>query len=86
MTLERCPTAGVAAFDLIRLGVVLLRNSSEIGLIVILGGMTPGVTAALVFTTMDGILKAALYVYAVDGKIPNRFDNELVTNAFSNEK
>lgn len=40
------------------------------------------VAASLVFSTLGSILKAALYVYAVDGKLPDAFDPELIKGAF----
>ena len=37
---------------------------------------------ALVFATLDGIFKAALYNYASDGQVPSLFPNDVVQNAF----
>ena len=40
------------------------------------------VGVALVFATLDGIFKAALYNYASDGQVPSLFPDEVVRNAF----
>lgn len=39
-------------------------------------------TCALVLSTLGSILKAALYLYATEGKIPSQFDASFVENAF----
>ena len=41
------------------------------------GGLT-----ALVLTTLGGILKAALYVYAVEGTVPRHFEASDMERAF----
>ncbi|MFK7903078.1 MAG: DUF6159 family protein [Nitratireductor sp.] len=38
--------------------------------------------SSLTFITLGSILKAALYVYAVDGKLPDAFDKDLIKGAF----
>ncbi|MDE2860992.1 MAG: DUF6159 family protein [Chloroflexota bacterium] len=40
------------------------------------------VGVALVFATLDGIFKAALYNYASDGQVPTLFPDDVVRNAF----
>ena len=45
-------------------------------------GILSVVFMTLVFTTLGAILKAALYVYAVDGKLPDAFDPDLIKGAF----
>ncbi len=37
----------------------------------------------LAAATLDAILKAALYLYASDGKVPHNFDNEIARSAFA---
>ena len=37
---------------------------------------------ALVFATLDGIFKAALYNYATDGQVPSLFPDDVVRDAF----
>jgi hypothetical protein len=43
-------------------------------------------TCFLFYSTLDAILKAALYLYATEGKIAINFDNELIENAFSKHR
>ncbi len=52
------------------------------GLLIVLGvlGIFGVILAGF---TLDGILTSALYLYAIDGKVPHNFDNKLATNAFT---
>lgn len=57
-------------------------ESPEIALTIWTIGVIYALVCALVFSTLGSILKSALYVYAVNGKIPYYFDDDLIKNAF----
>ena len=75
-----------ASFGVAMLGIPFVETAPEIALILFLSGIALGVTSALVFSTLGAILKAALYAYAVEGKVPTGFDDELITGAFSDKQ
>ena len=57
------------------LGGVGIATTIGIGVVLIVG-------VALVFATMDGIYKAALYSYAATGEVPSLFPDETIRGAF----
>ncbi len=59
-----------------------VSESPEIALTIWTIGVIYALVCGLVFSTLSSILKSALYVYAVDGKIPYYFDDDLIKNAF----
>lgn len=71
------------AFLIFFLAIVLAEYSLSLSIAVGIGAIAFGLLSSLVFTTLGAILKAALYTFAVDGKIPDQFDNDLIENAFS---
>lgn len=59
-----------------------VSDSPEIALTIWTIGAIYVLVCALIFSTLGSILKSALYVYAVNGKIPYYFDDDLIKNAF----
>ena len=75
--------ACLPAVLLIFLGVASMGTSSAIGgLLVVLGAIWL-LTAILAGSTLDSILKAALYLYASEGKVPHNFDDRIAKAAFA---
>jgi len=68
------------------LSVLLFFILSPLGatgvVIAILAAVLMVVAVALVFATLDGIYKAALYIYAATGVVPTLFPDETIRNAF----
>ena len=62
-------------FVLSPLGGVGIATTIGIGVVLIVG-------VALVFATMDGIYKAALYHYAASGEVPSLFPDDAIRGAF----
>ena len=70
--------AGIIAllyFVLSPLGTVGVVTTIGIGVVLVVG-------VALVFATMDGIYKAALYNYAATGEVPTLFPDDAIRGAF----
>ena len=70
--------AGIVAllfFILSPLGAVGVVTTIAIGVVLIAG-------VALIFATMDGIYKAALYNYAATGEVPTLFPDDAIRGAF----
>ena len=63
-------------------GFVLLSTSVPLGAVVIAIGIAGLFTVALVSSTLDSILLAALYLYAAEGKVPSHFNDSLLKQAF----
>lgn len=61
---------------------MLFEPYPVISLSIIAISMTYVVLSILVFLTLGSILKAALYTYAVEGKLPDAFDEDLIKGAF----
>ncbi|MFK8035500.1 MAG: DUF6159 family protein [Hyphomicrobiales bacterium] len=74
------------AFLIFFLAIFLSDYSLKVTAAMGIGAIAFGLVSGLVFTTLGAILKAALYTYAVDGKIPDQFDNDLIENAFSKKE
>ena len=70
----------------VAIGVILGFVLSPLGAIGVALAIAVGVAlvaiVALVFATLDGIFKAALYNYASDGQVPALFPNDVIQNAF----
>jgi len=63
-----------------------IEISPAFGLSILAVGFIYVMLAALIFSTLGSILKSALYVYAVEGKIPEIFHDNLIKHAFTNKK
>lgn len=66
-------------------GFSLFESSPTISIFIFVLGALYVLISTLVFTTLDSILKAALYVYAIEGKIPDEFDDDQIKGAFISE-
>lgn len=64
-------------------GSVTVPSSALVGGAFIALGAVWVFGVILAAATMDAILKAALYLYASDGKIPHNFSNEIAQRAFA---
>ena len=74
---------GLVAFAISAALFFVLSPIGAIGVILaICIGAVLLIGVALVFATLDGIFKAALYNYASDGQVPSLFPNDVVQNAF----
>ena len=67
-------------------GFVLFESSPSISVFIFAFGALYVLISTLVFSTLGSILKAALYVYAVEGKIPDAFDDDQIRGAFVSEQ
>ena len=68
----------VLSFVLSPLGGVGVFTAIAIGVVLVIG-------ISLVFATLNGIYKAALYNYAVDGMVPGLFPDDVIRGAFRPE-
>ncbi len=74
---------GLVAFAISAALFFVLSPIGAIGVILaICIGAVLLIGVALVFATLDGIFKAALYNYASDGQVPSLFPDDVVQNAF----
>ncbi len=73
---------GLAIMGFAMAAAFLFEPYPSISVTIIAIGVLSVVTAALVFSTLGSILKAALYVYAVEGKLPDAFDPDVMKGAF----
>lgn len=71
--------AGVITF-------ILFLILSPLGIVGVIGAIVVGIALFfgifLVFATVEGIYKAALYNYAFDGKVPSLFPEDVIVGAF----
>jgi len=77
--------ATLGGFLFFMAGMIFFNEVSEspvIALSIWTVGVIYALVCGLVFSTLGSILKSALYVYAVNGKIPYYFDDDLIKNAF----
>lgn len=80
--------AALVGFAFFMAGLIFFHEvteSPEIAITIWTVGAIYILLTALMFSTLGSILKSALYVYAVEGKIPQQFDDDLITNAFKNK-
>lgn len=63
-------------------GIIRIEDNLTLGIIWILLSVTCVVLFTLVTTTLSAILRAGLYVYAIEGSAPLHFDSRLIKNAF----
>ena len=74
---------GLVAFAISAALFFVLSLIGTFGVILAIAiGATLLAGVALVFATLDGIFKAALYNYATDGQVPSLFPDEVVRDAF----
>lgn len=75
--------AGVLlAAPFILLGWMTYEQDPVVGSAMIALGVIWMLFCALIVTTLSAILRAALYIYAVEGEMPVNFDSRLIRNAF----
>jgi hypothetical protein len=72
----------VPAFILIGIGVFFLESAPAVGIAVIVVAVLMIALTVLVISTLDSILTSALYVYAVNGKLPEHFEGADLEHAF----
>lgn len=72
----------IVALPLIVFGVMMFENRPEIGSGLVTVGVVVLLIGAMVISTLSAILRAALYIYAVEGEMPINFDSRLIRNAF----
>ncbi len=78
--------ATFGGFAIFMAGLIFLGEVSGppvIALSIWTAGVIYGAVCILVFSTLNSILKSALYVYAVEGKLPEQFDDDLIKHAFT---
>lgn len=64
-------------------GGTLLSATPVLGGVLIVAAVFWLIAVALSGATLDAILKAALYLYASDGRVPHNFDNDAAQTAFA---
>ena len=72
----------IPALVLITIGAMLFQGMPALAVTLIVFAVLVIATTALVVSTLDAILTSALYVYAVDGKLPDHFDGADLEHAF----
>jgi len=72
----------VIALPLIFFGTRMYFDDPMTGSALIATGVVLLLLGALVITTLSAILRAGLYIYAVEGEMPLHFDSRLVRSAF----
>lgn len=72
----------VPAFVLITIGAMLFNDAPAIGITFVVFALLLIALTALVMSTLGAILTSALYVYAVDGKLPDHFEGADLEHAF----
>jgi len=70
------------AIALLALGIPAAGNDPMLSFTIIGLAVIWIMTCALVITTLSAILRAALYIYAIEGVTPENFDSRLIRNAF----
>ena len=74
--------AFLPAFLLFFVGTFVIEAQESLGYLVFGAAALWLAAAALVFTTLGSILKAGLYHYATEGKVPGQFDPDVMAKAF----
>lgn len=64
-------------------GGFAMTTSVPLGVALIAAGVAGLFAVALVSSTLDSILLAALYLYAAEGKVPQHFDKSMFEGAFA---
>lgn len=66
-------------------GMLLADGTVTLGLPLLLVGLLILLGVSVISSALNSIVLAALYIYAVEGKAPTKFDPNLVENAFASE-
>lgn len=72
----------IIALPLLVGGALRIETDPTIGVAALSLGVIWLLLCTLVITTLSAILRAALYIYAVEGEMPVNFDSKLIQNAF----
>ncbi|WP_208994916.1 DUF6159 family protein [Roseibium hamelinense] len=76
----------IVALPLLFVGFMQIETSPETAVIAFAIAGSWIVFCSVVITTLSAILRAALYIYAVEGQMPVNFDSTLIRNAFQPKK
>ena len=74
--------AMVVAVPLLFAGVTVFPQSPALGSGLVTVAIVIALAGALIVTTLSAILRAALYIYAIEGEVPANFDSKLIRSAF----
>ncbi|MCV0428148.1 MAG: DUF6159 family protein [Roseibium sp.] len=72
----------LVAVPLVFAGMTMYAQSPVLGSSLITVAIVIALAGALVVTTLSAILRAALYIYAIEGEVPANFDSRLIRSAF----
>jgi len=76
----------IVAMPIVMLGVLSYEQNPVLGSGLASAGITLMLIGAVIVTTLSAILRAALYIYAVEGEMPLNFDSRLIRNAFQQDQ
>ncbi|XYK80342.1 MAG: DUF6159 family protein [Labrenzia sp.] len=76
----------IVAMPILMLGIFSFEQNPALGSGLATVGVTLILIGSVVVTTLSAILRAALYIYAVEGEMPLNFDSRLIRNAFQPDK
>ncbi|WP_209010663.1 DUF6159 family protein [Labrenzia sp. PHM005] len=76
----------IVAIPILMMGIFSFEQNPALGSGLATVGVTLILAGAVVVTTLSAILRAALYIYAVEGEMPLNFDSRLIRNAFQPDK
>ncbi|GAA0772819.1 hypothetical protein E1180_11315 [Roseibium denhamense] len=76
----------VVTFPVLFMGAYTFKQNPEIGSALITFAVIGLLAGSLVVTTLSAILRAALYIYAIEGQMPVNFDSRLIREAFTQDK
>lgn len=74
--------AGLAAVPFLLVAILLFGRDPVPAMVIAALVVIWWVLCSLVITTLSAILRAGLYIYAVEGKMPVHFDSKLISSAF----
>ena len=64
-------------------GMALASGQIALGTVLVAAGVLLLMLVALISSALDSILLAALYLYAVEGAVPEHFNDDLLHDAFA---
>lgn len=76
----------ICAMLIIVPAVVVFEQNPVLGSALLTVGLSILVLGTLIVTTLSAILRAALYIYAIEGEVPMHFDRKLIRTAFQPNK
>lgn len=76
----------ILAIPILVLGFMMFEQNPALGSGLVTVGIAFILVGALIITTLSAILRAALYIYAVEGEMPLNFDSRLIRNAFQADR